>query len=196
MTDQPTPEPDETLSALDAEQKIVREHTLNPHVIGQQLSEIESWFWTHLADIRDAARQQIGGPLPDDVTATPARTTPDNAATSSDTADNPLRRLRTQLAAERDKARHAEQYPRPDLNHLRVTAHNGIAAGLEIALGYVDQQMREAGEMAEVERAARYEQAVQQVQSSGPQPAAHDAGPTVAECTEADRAWPLQQEGE
>jgi hypothetical protein len=86
MTDQPTLETIETLSALDAQQKVVREHTLNLHVIGQQLSEIESWFWTHLADIRDAARQHLGGPLPDDVTATPTRTTPDSAATSSDTA--------------------------------------------------------------------------------------------------------------
>ena len=51
-------------------------------------------------------------------------------------------RLRTQLAAERDKARRAEQHPRPDLDHLHVTAPNGIAAGLEIALALVDHHLR------------------------------------------------------
>lgn len=71
-----------------------------------------------------------------------ARTTADNPPTSSD-APNNLRRLRTQLAAERDKARRADEHPRPDLDHLRVTPHNGIAAGLEIALFYVDHHLRE-----------------------------------------------------
>ena len=56
---------------LEARQKTIREHTLNLHVIGEQLSEIESWFWAHLADVREAARQELGGPLPDD--ALPAR---------------------------------------------------------------------------------------------------------------------------
>jgi hypothetical protein len=32
--------------------------------------------------------------------------------------------------------------------------------------------------------------------SDEPKPAAHDAGPSVAECAEADRVWPLQREGE
>ncbi|MGW2721391.1 hypothetical protein [Streptomyces sp. NPDC001492] len=41
-----------------------------------------------------------------------------------------------------------------------------------------------------------YRQAVQRIQSSGPKPAAHDDGPSVAECAAADRLWPLQQEGE
>lgn len=66
MTDQPTPEP---LSALDARAKTIRAHTLSLHVMGEQLSTIESWFWAHLADVRETARQQLGGPLPDDVTA-------------------------------------------------------------------------------------------------------------------------------
>lgn len=57
------------LDKLDVQQKTIRDHTLNLHVIGEQLSQIESWFWGHLADVREAARQQIGGPLPDDVTA-------------------------------------------------------------------------------------------------------------------------------
>jgi hypothetical protein len=41
-----------------------------------------------------------------------------------------------------------------------------------------------------------YAQAVDRVQSSGPQPAAHDAGPTVAEAAADDRAhWPERQWG-
>lgn len=32
--------------------------------------------------------------------------------------------------------------------------------------------------------------------SDEPQPAAHDGGPSVAECAEADRVWPLQKGGE
>jgi len=58
---------DATLDKLDAEQKLIRDHTLALHQIGEQLSEIESWFWAHLADVREAARQELGGPLPDDV---------------------------------------------------------------------------------------------------------------------------------
>jgi hypothetical protein len=101
------------------------------------------------------------------------RTTADNPPTSSDTPDN-LRRLRTQLAAERDKARRADEHPRPDLDHLRVTPHNGIAAGLEIALFLVDHHLREAGETT-------------------PQA---DGGPSVAECRDADRTWDVQKGGE
>ena len=55
-----------------------------------------------------------------------------------------LHRLRAQLAAEHAKAVGADQHPRPDLDHLRVTAPNGIAAGLEIALHFADHHLREA----------------------------------------------------
>lgn len=57
-----------TLKALKTREATIRDHTLALHQIGDQLATIESWFWTHLADVREAARQQIGGPLPDDVT--------------------------------------------------------------------------------------------------------------------------------
>jgi hypothetical protein len=60
-----------------------------------------------------------------------------------------LRRLRGQLAAEHAKAVRADQQPRPDLDHLRVSAHNGIAAGLEIAIFFADHHLREAGEESE-----------------------------------------------
>jgi hypothetical protein len=59
-----------------------------------------------------------------------------------------LQRLRAQLAAEHAKAVAADQHPRPDLDHLRVTAHNGIAAGLEIAIFLADHHLREASEQA------------------------------------------------
>jgi hypothetical protein len=59
-----------------------------------------------------------------------------------------LRRLRGQLAAEHAKAVRADQHPRPDLDHLRVTPHNGMAAGLEIAIFFADRHLREAGEEA------------------------------------------------
>jgi hypothetical protein len=62
------------------------------------------------------------------------------------TALQRLQRLRDQLAAEHAKAVRADQQPRPDLDHLHVTAHNGIAAGLEIAVGLAEHHLREAGE--------------------------------------------------
>lgn len=60
------------LTALEAREKTIRDHTLALHQIGEQLSQIESWFWEHLADVREAARQELGGPLPDDVEQQPA----------------------------------------------------------------------------------------------------------------------------
>jgi hypothetical protein len=65
------------------------------------------------------------------------------------TAVQRLHRLRGQLAAEHAKAVAADQQPRPDLDHLRVSPHNGMAAGLEIAVGLADHHLREAGEESE-----------------------------------------------
>lgn len=85
------------------------------------------------------------------------RTGPSTATESPGVANGPqngtqaldrLRRLRHQLATEEAKARAADRHPRPDLNHLRVTAHNGIAAGLAIALFYIDHHLRETDEAA------------------------------------------------
>jgi hypothetical protein len=66
-----------------------------------------------------------------------------------------LQRLRGQLAAEHAKAVAADQHPRPDLDHLRVTPHNGIAAGLENAIFFVDHHLREVGEESGEQLAAR-----------------------------------------
>ena len=56
------------LLGLAAREKAIREHTLTLHLMGEQLSTIESWFCSHLADVREVARKELGGPLPDDVT--------------------------------------------------------------------------------------------------------------------------------
>jgi len=68
-----------------------------------------------------------------------------DAPEAPQTALQRLQRLRAQLAAEHAKAVAADQHPRPDLDHLRVTAPNGIAAGLELAMFFVDHHLREAG---------------------------------------------------
>lgn len=68
-TETPTDEPP-------TEEQIVRDHVTSLHLIGEQLSQIESWFWGHLADVREAARQELGGPLPDD--AVPVQPTADD----------------------------------------------------------------------------------------------------------------------
>ena len=97
------------------------------------------------------------------------RTTPDNSPTSSDTPDN-LRRYRAWLAAEYDKAETADRTAvvPPE---LMIRPHNGIAAGIAIALHGIDCMLRETRP-------------------------AHDAGPTVAECRRDDLRWPLESEGE
>jgi hypothetical protein len=66
------PQPD----SLEAREKTIREHTLSLHLMGEQLSQIESWFWAHLADVREAARQELGGPLPDDALPAPVSVPP------------------------------------------------------------------------------------------------------------------------
>ena len=91
-----------------------------------------------------------------------ARTTRNNPPTS----DNTLHELRTWLATERAKAQAAD---RPDCDAaLLITPHNGIAAGLAIALAWVNHRLGEA----------------------------LDSGPSVAECRADDRVWPLQKAGE
>jgi hypothetical protein len=95
-----------------------------------------------------------------------------------------LARLRDQLAAEQAKAERADQAAarRPELVDLRVTPHNGIAAGLAIALFLVDHHLREAGALAssgEWLTAGTRDQSIPD----------HDGGPTVAECADADRRW-------
>jgi hypothetical protein len=91
-----------------------------------------------------------------------ARTTRNNPLAS----DNSLHELRAWLATERAKAQAAD---RPDCDPaLLVTPHNGIAAGLAIALAWVNHRLGEA----------------------------LDSGPSVAECRADDRVWPLQKAGE
>jgi hypothetical protein len=264
MTDQPTPEIDETLSALDAQQKIVREHTLSLHVMGEQLTQIESWFWAHLADIRDAARQQIGGPLPDDVTAAEpdpsdptqcsgdegfcpehgfhrhslkqpgpeqatclhpdgydgecpcppscaccqvaARTTPDNPATSSDTADNPLR---DQIAEA--LMQWAEHNNNPKFAPMRrpETVTRNAYGRADAILAVVDRDRRVLADevtrlsaiTGQLRALATRWQATVRPGERHPAAAAilnvlDGDGPSVAEATADDRVWPLQKGGE
>ena len=97
----------------------------------------QDWAHAFMADPGAWPKPPFGGrhgPTPDEV----------QASISNDTSH--LHRLRDQLAAELDKARRADQHPRPDLEHVHVTPHNGIAAGLEIALFLVGHHLREAGE--------------------------------------------------
>lgn len=60
------PRPDPEADAEPTEEQIVRDHVTTVHLIGEQLAGIESWMWERLADVREAARQELGGPLPDD----------------------------------------------------------------------------------------------------------------------------------
>ena len=39
------------------EEQIVRDHVTTLHLIGEQLAEVESWMWQHLAAVRDAAAE-------------------------------------------------------------------------------------------------------------------------------------------
>lgn len=50
----------ERAKAPTAEQT-VRDHVLALHQIGEQLSGLESWMWEHLADTRDAAKEDGRG---------------------------------------------------------------------------------------------------------------------------------------
>ncbi|MEV5236443.1 hypothetical protein [Streptomyces pseudogriseolus] len=54
QADQTTPPAEPTA------EEIARTHVTSLHMIGEQLSTIESWFWEHLADVRDAAKRQDG----------------------------------------------------------------------------------------------------------------------------------------
>ncbi|MEU9470463.1 hypothetical protein AB0D78_28365 [Streptomyces avermitilis] len=129
-----------------------------------------------------------------------------------------LHRLRGQLAAEHAKAVRADQQPRPNLDHLRVTAPNGIAVGLETAIFFVDHHLREVGAEAPIEHPsepkqpgtteaaiARMRHLADQIEAGAPwtsnrqnlarrirdaiEPGGHDSGPTVAEAAADDRAY-------
>ena len=94
-----------------------------------------------------------------------ARTTPDNPAASSDTADSPLRARIRALADE----------------HLVAIPTNLIDEALD----------QPAAEPAAAQPDTRYAQAIADVQSSGPA-AGHDNGPSIDEYARADRLWPLE----
>jgi hypothetical protein len=79
-----------------------------------------------------------------------------------------LQRYRDWLANEHNKAVRADQAG--DVPpELRISPHNGIAAGLAIALHGLDRIL---GALE------------------------HAAGPSTAECAAADRRWPLEKEGQ
>lgn len=42
-------------------EEIARGHVLALHLIGEQLAGIESWMWEHLADVRNAAKEESRG---------------------------------------------------------------------------------------------------------------------------------------
>lgn len=42
-------------------EQIAREHVTTLHLIGEQLTGIESWMWEHLANVRDAAKEEHRG---------------------------------------------------------------------------------------------------------------------------------------
>ncbi|MEW2187674.1 hypothetical protein AB0900_30785, partial [Streptomyces cellulosae] len=48
----------ETPAAEPTAEDIARAHVTSLHLIGEQLATIESWFWEHLADVRDAGARQ------------------------------------------------------------------------------------------------------------------------------------------
>lgn len=77
-----------------------------------------------------------------------------------------LRRYRAWLDAEHAKAVRADQ-ARECPADLRISPHNGIAAGLAIALHGLDCLLGR-----------------------------HDAGPSVREAAADDRRWPLEKHGE
>ncbi|MFM9635917.1 hypothetical protein [Streptomyces turgidiscabies] len=57
-------------------EEIAREHVTSLHLIGEQLATIESWFWEHLADVRQAHRPEepaVVQPQPDETQETASR---------------------------------------------------------------------------------------------------------------------------
>jgi hypothetical protein len=136
------------------------------------------------------------------------RTTPDNPATTSDTADNPLRE---QLDEARQWARHGYEIGQ---RHCSWTDYGVAPAWLtEGWPHHFDscEHLQQAGEYDEAltrvrALASAWQDAPDPLARAmaadllsairGPQPAAHDDGPSVAEATADDRQWPLQREGE
>lgn len=42
----------------ETEEQVIRDHVTRLHLIGEQLADLEFWMWEHLANVRDAERQQ------------------------------------------------------------------------------------------------------------------------------------------
>lgn len=77
-----------------------------------------------------------------------------------------LREMRAWLRAEHARTEACDRTSRhPD---LAISPHSGIAAGLAIAIGWLDHRLGDQ----------------------------HDSGPSVQECADADRAWDVQKAGE
>lgn len=87
--------------------------------------------------------------------------------------------LITRLETERAKA--LRNAPAATVEEVRCTL-DGIASGIHIAIAHAINLFE--GHDA---RIAHF---------NGGQLAAHDSGPSVRECADADRAWPLQKAGE
>lgn len=112
---------------LAAQEKVIRDHTLNLHMIGEQLTQIESWFWTHLAAVREEL----------------ARTTANNPPTSSDAADNPALRKRIAAAIHRYDNEHALSG-----NDIPSRHHYGEADAILPILDRETAQLRRERDMA------------------------------------------------
>lgn len=93
------------------------------------------------------ATAQDGPSGPQDGPGAPEAATESSGATREpQTGTQRFLRLRDQLAAEKAKLDAAQR--RPDLDHLRVTPQNGMAAGLAIALFWIDHHIREIAQQS------------------------------------------------
>jgi hypothetical protein len=151
----------------------------------------------------------------------PEQTTPDNPATSSDTANNPLRE---QIARVIELADEHSCQMQDGVDYRALTdavlavrdRDLRVLADEVTRLSAITGQLRALAEEhpgaiptnlidAALDQTAPSPAAPDELAGAyTPDPpigclhitAAHDSGPTVAECADADRAWPLQREGE
>ncbi|MPY47097.1 hypothetical protein [Streptomyces acidicola] len=91
------------------------------------------------------------------------------------------RQLLARLAQERAKA--LDNAPRCTLDEARWV-NEGIASGLHIAAAWA------------ITLFEGHDARTRYLAAGGGQAAAHDEGPSVAECRDADRRWPLERNGE
>ncbi|MET9909730.1 hypothetical protein ABZZ74_23495 [Streptomyces sp. NPDC006476] len=160
-------------------------------------------------DLTSAIRLEIADSQPDDLTG--ARTTPDNPATSSDTADNPLRGVLAR-AIELADEHSCQMQDGPDYRALAAAVVAELQPGVSITAALARtaaadiqrvttlyERWVKAGPPPIGTPAARWwDQRLAELRNAilpTDQPAS-DNGPSVAECAKDDRRWPLQKTGE